>query len=311
MLLGMITSVNKQYFFSKSLLSLPIWPQSWLNQLRRLKQHNLFAPWLTFVSQLIGLSFSLGCLVAFLLVLLFSDISFVWRSTLLNAEQVYPFLKAISWPWQFIDSAQPVKQTLIASQELRFGAELQKSVDFGSWWAFLFMAQFVYSVVPRLGSTMWTKVTLSLAIQDYHQREQAPSPLVNQIPVDIQLEPIAVGRPTLEHYNLVCWLSLNSTMTARAIAGFDQPQNIYQAGFHGDDEQAAMDDDLTQLVLVAAWEPPLGELQDFLEHGRGILMPLDFNGENWVPIEPHYLDEWRRFTQTQEHWTLFVNKELK
>lgn len=309
------TSVNsdkKGHYLTSMILAIPIWPRAWLDDLQALKQQNLFKCWLAFVSQLVGLFFSLGCLVAFLLVLLFSDISFVWRSTLLNAEHIYPFLRALAWPWQFIPSAQPIEQTLIASQELRFSEQSQTSVDYGSWWAFLFTAQVCYALIPRALGAIWAKVSLTQAIRKYGQNtSKVPAPLVNQVPADVNLEPIDEQRPNIGPYNVVCWLALDEDMVERAVAGFGPPERVYQAGFHGEDEQVAIADKLTQVVLVAAWEPPLGELKDFLDNGNGIIMPLDFNGKTWQTIAPHYLDEWRRFAQSQKNWCVFVDKDLK
>ncbi len=293
------------------LIAIPIWPRAWLDDLQTLKHHNVFDVWLRFVSQLVGLSFSLGCLVAFLLVLLFSDISFVWRSTLLDAQHIYPFLKALAWPWQFIPGAQPLEATLVASQELRFSQTSNTAIDYGSWWAFLFTAQVVYALIPRLIGTLWANLSLSKALKKNAQAVQTPAPLVNQVPVSVNLEPIEALRPDVSPYNLVCWLALDPAMVEQASLGFGKPEHIYQAGFHGDDEEAAIADELTQVVLVAAWEPPLGELKDFLDHGKGIIMPLDFKGTTWQPIAPHYLDEWRRFAQAQKNWSIFVDKELK
>jgi len=310
MLLGLFSQSTDTRFLSNFLLSLPIWPRPWLTQLRALKQHQLLDRWIAFISQLIGLSFGLGCLSAFIVVLLFSDVSFVWRSTLLNAQDVYPFLAALAWPWQFIESAQPIKEVLIASQELRYLPSDKPSVDYGTWWQFLFVAQIFYGIIPRLIGTLWTKWVFNQAFKTHIADNTVLSPLVNQQPIDIELAPISDNRPQLDNYNVICWLSLPPTMMERAINNFSSPQMIYQAGFHGDDEQAAIDDPLPQLVLVAAWEPPLGELADFLARGQGVIMPLDFNQNSWQPLAKRDVDEWQRFAQSQPNWTLFIDKEL-
>jgi len=310
LLVGAVSTSPKHFYLTNCLIALPLWPRSWVAALAQLKQQQLFAPWLRFVSQALGLAFSLGCLTAFLFVLLFSDIAFVWRSTLLSAEQIYPVLKAIAWPWQIVDSAQPLKALLVQTQELRFGANANHNVDYGRWWAFLLMAQIVYAVMPRLVTTGIAAFKLRSAMINQTRAHNQPAPLINKTPAKPILEPIRTNLPTLDNYNVVCWLSLDTKMLGQAIERFPVPKNIYQAGFHGEDEQTAIDDNTTQLVLVAAWEPPLGELKDFLAHGHGVIMPLDFNQAQWQSIAPHYLDEWRRFTQSLDGWQLYVDKEL-
>lgn len=311
LIVSSFSQTKSNHILTRCVLAIPLWPNEWIIQLKQLKQQQIFSPWLNYVSHLIGFAFSLGCLAAFTFMLVFSDVAFVWRSTLLSADNIYPILKALALPWQFIDAAQPVKSILINSQEMRFSAASTNDNDYGSWWKFLFVAQVCYALLPRCLGACYSLFRFKRALMTATSIERAPSPLVNQVPQSVELTPLASERPSLAQYNVVCWLALDQQMLSEAIAGFSKPQAVYQAGFHGDDEATAMADSRTQLVLVAAWEPPLGELKDFLAHGHGVIMPLDFNGHQWQEIAPHYLDEWRRFTQSQTNWTLFVDKELK
>jgi hypothetical protein len=62
------------------------------------------------------------------------------------------------------------------------------------------------------------------------------------------------------------------------------------------------------LVLVKSWEPPLGELGDYLHSLSGsqqkFILPLDW-GEGVVkPITANHLNEWRRFCGTLSGWQL-------
>jgi len=125
------------------------------------------------------------------------------------------------------------------------------------------------------------------------------------------LSAVLTQRPALADYNLCCWLALNDELTMQIINRFDNPPSkTFQVGFHGNDESAALLDNKPQLLLVAAWEPPMGELKDYLEQGNGIVMLVDHKEGLWQPISEHYIDEWRRFCAALEHWALFVDKDL-
>jgi len=310
MVFGLFSRGASPHYITNGLIAVPLWPKSWRIALQTLKREGRLVSWLALVSHRIALSFSLGSVIALLFVLLFSDVAFVWRSTLLSADHIYPLLKTLAWPWQFYEQAQPSKALLIASQELRYGGSSNNAVDFGNWWRFLLMAQLTYALIPRMIACLWANVVFGATETDAVKSTGERIPLVNRMPVKVELVPLDSARPQFKEYNVVCWLSLTDEMLARAIAPFEPPTAIYQAGFHGHDEEKALGDPLPQLVLVAAWEPPLGELSDFLTAGTGVIMPLEFNGNNWRPIASHHLDEWHRFTQSHSGWRLFIDEEL-
>jgi len=310
MIIGLFSSGNSPHYVTNGLIALPLWPNSWRLALQNLKKQGRLVSWLSSISHAIALSFSLGSIVALLFVLLFSDIAFVWRSTLLSADHIYPLLKTLAWPWQLYEQAQPSRTLLIASQELRYGAASSEAADFGHWWRFLLMAQLTYALIPRAVAYLWATIVFRTTKLAADKSAGEPAPLVNRMPIEVNLVPLDSTRPRLKEYNVVCWLSLSDEMLTRAIAPFEQPIAIYQAGFHGQDEEKAIGDPLPQLVLVAAWEPPLGELSDFLSEGTGVIMPLEFNDNNWRPIASHHLDEWHRFTQNHPGWRLFIDEEL-
>ncbi|MDP2562260.1 DUF2868 domain-containing protein [Psychrobium sp. 1_MG-2023] len=294
-------------------LALPIWPREWLISVQQLKQQQLLTPWLKLQSQKLSLAFSGGCLFAFIFVLLFSDVSFVWRSTLLTAEHIYPVLAAIAMPWTYLDIALPTKEVLELTQEQRINHDnLTSSVDYGQWWQFLLAAQLCYAIIPRLIALCWLSLTFSKAHKAQQQTVTTPAPLLNPQPAKPQLTNASSERPLFDSFNLVCWSQVPDALLMQVKDKFPPADNLFHVGFHGSetDEEKARADDKEQLVIVAAWEPPMGELKDFLLQGRGVIMPIDFKEEQWQSISPHYLDEWRRFCHPLENWTLFVDKEL-
>ncbi|MDO7657406.1 MAG: DUF2868 domain-containing protein, partial [OM182 bacterium] len=101
------------------------------------------------LSQSLTLSFATGNLVGFVLMLLATDVSFVWRSTLLDAATLFPILDTLASPWGFWQAAQPSLEMLNQTQDFRLRGALLEGNYVGQWWQFLLSAQLCYSIVPR------------------------------------------------------------------------------------------------------------------------------------------------------------------
>jgi len=98
MVFGLFSRGASPHYITNGLIAVPLWPKSWRIALQTLKREGRLVSWLALVSHRIALSFSLGSVIALLFVLLFSDVAFVWRSTLLSADHIYPLLKTLAWP---------------------------------------------------------------------------------------------------------------------------------------------------------------------------------------------------------------------
>lgn len=290
------------------LLKLPVIPVSQRDLLINLKKQQRFKPWLLLVTQQSVLAFSLGCLLSFFAVLLFSDVAFVWRSTLLSPEHIQGLLAVIALPWAWLESAQPALELVQVTQENRMTSS-SPTIDYGAWWLFLFMAQITYAIMPRLLSTLMARYHFN-RLPDFTTDFKSNQPL-NKQPAAPNLASVSHQKPLQQPYNLCCWLQLSPVLIDKVLVNhLQQPQHVYQVGFHGQDEALALSDELPQLLLVAAWEPPMGELQDYLEQGHGVIQLLDHKEGVWQDIAPHYVDEWRRFCLNLDNWTLFIDKEL-
>jgi len=301
---------NHQSFLGiKRVVKLPIWSEELKSQIKILKRDQRFNAWLFMQSQQSVLAFSVGCLVSFIMVLLFSDVAFVWRSTLLETHHILPILEFIALPWSMTDIAQPAQWLVEATKENRMNAA-PSGKNHGVWWQFLFVAQLVYAIIPRLMSTFFARLKFKRMPQFSHSK-LCKDESINPQPLSPQLAQVLDTRPLLTNYNLCCWLQLDNLMIEKIVSSFDMaPINTFQVGFHGGDELSAIANNKAQLLLVAAWEPPMGELKDYLEQGRGIVMLIDHKDGVWQPIPEHYIDEWRRFCLSLEHWSLFVDKDL-
>ena len=90
------------------------------------------------------------------------------------------------------------------------------------------------------------------------------------------------------------------------------PDQVYSLGANTpiEDEQRVINDTRKKLLVVAAWEPPMGELEDFMQQTQGVLLPLDWNEEKLQAVNALHLDEWRRFCYAQPSWQLQQPEEL-
>ncbi|WP_119394202.1 DUF2868 domain-containing protein [Salinibius halmophilus] len=93
-----------------------------------------------------------SALITFIFWLLVTDITFVWRSTLLEPNQVLlSALNFLSLPWQWlVPSATVSNQLLVDSQIYRQGGDLVSALATRQWWSFLLLSMVVWVWLPRL-----------------------------------------------------------------------------------------------------------------------------------------------------------------
>ena len=309
-LLALFSVLKKPPLLVGVIARLSLWPSSWREALPELKRERRFQSWLFCQSQKAMLSFNLGCLVSFVTLLLFNDLSFVWRSTLLTAEDIYPFLSLIASPWAFIESAQPALELLVSTRDSRLVAHPAGGAEYGLWWKFLVAAQLCYGTLPRLMLLWLANYRFNaLPAQPVEAVMPVTGPLVNRAPEApslAQVKRVESGTAMPQPYCLVLWADLPQSLVDEVTDQMGLPEQTFHAGPHGEMEQelAAEADSRSKLVLVAAWEPPLGELNDFLQQGHGALMPLDWRDNAFTQVSALHLNEWRRFCHPLEQWQL-------
>lgn len=318
-LLTLITALLVAVFkaplnFASVLLNFPLWPRSWLASQGELKRSKLHRPWLFLQSQKIALVLSLGSLLAFFVLLLISDVVFVWRSTLLNVDHIYPILKTIAQPWYWVELAQPLKEQVASAQDSR----LLLNVDLLAadiWWRYIFMAQLCYVLIPRLCMYYWghyqfKKATLRQAQEKINQQSEQGVALTSNHETPLQ----AIGEDVLDLSQgiLLQWVGLPIALQQKLFDKLGVPQAIYS--IEGKTDQREIDavllDRRHKTILVAAWEPPLGELEDFMRQTTGTLLLLDWVGDHFQRVESQHLDEWRRFCCALSNWQLVQCEEL-
>jgi len=252
------------------------------------------------------LSFVAGNLLGFALMLLAMDISFVWRSTLLEASDLLPVLDFVAMPWSFWSAAQPSLEMLSQTQDFRLQGSPNDANYVGQWWRFLLAAQLCYSLLPRtllwlIAKNRLMRKTKTLSTE-LNQNVAAEKPIseidklaesVTEMPVDSILFDLA-HTPD----------SLLSDIGERL-----QVATIHRTpvDLHSQLQRVDYANSPALVVLVRSWEPPLAELADSLreeltaeQQSNLFIAPIDWvsapqKNERLVEPQVAHTQEWRRF----------------
>ena len=296
------------------ILEIPLWPRHLVLALSQLTSNRGRQLWLFYQTQVLAVSFSLGCLLLYLLLLLGSDITFVWRSTLLEPEDLLPVLTAIGLPWSFWPEAQASMSLIEQTRDFRLDAEGASPSAVGLWWKYILATQLTYSLLPR-------GVMLLVARRKYHALLQngGPQSLSGFEPranvgagEDVALADVT--RSVTAPYALLAWAELPSNHQAGVQQRLGDAAEMHhvgplqeQAGLHLPAEQSLV-------VVVKSWEPPLAELADrlaeFDSSADKLLLPLDWNDTGLRKPSDAHLEEWRRFAATLPGWQVLQPEAL-
>ncbi|MEX2468325.1 MAG: DUF2868 domain-containing protein [Pseudohongiellaceae bacterium] len=288
------------------LLELPVWPASQRAALMTILTHRERKAWLIYQAQFFSLGFSLGCLLLYLLLLLATDISFVWRSTLLESGQLLPVLETLALPWWFWDNAQASLVLLEQTRDFRLDLEGDARGRVGLWWRYILAAQLAYSLLPRTVALLLARRVLgrrssvATGSDKTGQRVRYPT----QDPVLA-----AVTGTVAPPFVLLDWAAAPQPVLAslqELLGAAERLQSVGPGMPEG--ELAQSGSPAALVVLVKSWEPPLGELADFLQAlpsaPQRLLLPLDFDARGLQPLRQAHLDEWRRFAAHVGDWQI-------
>ncbi|WP_185964469.1 DUF2868 domain-containing protein [Aliikangiella marina] len=291
-------------------LAAPLWGHSIQQRLHRLAQCSLDKHWLFFQSQAAALGFSLASLATFFMLLIATDINFVWRSTILDAADMLPVLEFWASPWSFWQSAQPSLELLQMTQDSRINGSHSSANLYAAWWPFVLATQLFYCVVLRTG-------LLIVVFQLYKVKQR--SDFTNQLSSEIFSS--TVRQENLEYAPLVHeiphWLAVNNWAGAElelltSVNHGMRMDNLMNAGPLASEQERgfAARWQGEQVILVKAWEPPLGELSDFMINGSGFIWPLDWKQNQLTKVNQNHLDEWRRFVAKHKNWQVYLPNSL-
>src|SRR5690606_35565706 len=105
-------------------------------------------------------------------------------------------------------------------------------------------------------------------------------------------------------WDLVDWAAAPEHCKRQVFAALGAPRQQFRAGPLAslEEEEASLGGANLKVVLVKSWEPPMGELHDYLVRSAGLVLPLDWDDQALRPIRPGHLQEWRRFCGTLDEW---------
>ena len=120
---------------------------------------------LLMITQIFGVFFNVGVLIALLLPL-GRDVAFGWQSTLTTSpEAVSKLVSSIAAPWSFLPNAHPTAEQVVQSRfSYSEGIHSLSLPAMTSWWPFLFYATFFYGFLVRLALLIWCGLSLRAAL---------------------------------------------------------------------------------------------------------------------------------------------------
>jgi len=283
---------------------MPLWSNQINSAFLRQKQAPLSKIQFFYQSQLAAVSFSIASLLVFLVLLLTTDVNFVWRSTLLTAENIFPLLEFFALPWPFWQAAQPELSLLIQTQDSRILNGNSTLSHLGDWWEYILAAQIFYAFLLRVVTIFCCKAWII-----YRTKSNGELHLVTERhSIHSQLEPQLLAKvltDTRSDFALNNWCGLEPELKQQILTKLSHSATSELAA----GPLASYSEQLVaerwqepQLILVKGWEPPMGELMDYMQNGSGYLLPLDWSEQKMKPLSEGHLNEWRRFAQSLPKW---------
>ncbi len=299
-------------------------------------------------SQLFGVAFNMGALMTVFLLIAVKDIAFGWSTTLqVQSENLLQITNLLALPWQaWLPVALPDLELVEASRYFRLqngreGVVVDPEL-LGQWWPFIMLCIASYGLIPRLIALFFCRLNLARSMTQaicYFPGRQELLDRMNTAIVEThaeQFDSAAVttteswkkvaaekNRSAISTIVLINWSSLDlrekPLLEMISQAGHFMVSALYDAGSScGVDEDlravrsvSESDPDEPVGVLVKAWEPPLGELADFLMDLRDgcsrerliRIIPVAIGAEGLVVPDKRDLDEWQRFvTEMADPW---------
>ncbi|MCG7200382.1 DUF2868 domain-containing protein [Marinobacter pelagius] len=277
-----------------------------------------------------GTAFALAGLATLLVMVVVQDLAFGWSTTLNTASAGYHSLVttvAMPWAW-FWPGAVPSLELVEATRFFRAapGTSGADPARWGQWWPFVVMLWITWTLLPRVFLLALSQVLLRHRAGRLLARHPGMQALLYRMETatldtgsghndagDLPDTRTWVRPDTLPDTALmICWAGAGEPELPQRLQGPDT--RTFRAG--GRASLARDDEVIAQvagelagyknpavIVVTRSWEPPTGELHDFLESARECwpsgtrvaLLPLAHD-PNRLP-QPHLVQPWLRFTE--------------
>lgn len=283
------------------------------------------------LTQIFAVSFNIGAALALISLSTLSDPALGWRSSLLKPENVYAAAATIALPWSWwLPQALPTSDEVVATQysslESRFA--LSPVVGTGVWAAwlpFLLASLLAYGLAPRVLALIFAQWRLRRALRDVdfghadfqRLRERLVRPLVEtQSEEGEESGPIAapgvvagVDVSPAQNPLVLKWAGVREPGIGELVGrrlGVEPKRVLAVGGIDTAADAAALAgvaaDEAPVVLVVEAWEPPVGDYLDFLKlvrerAGRRPVIVLLYHADSEgrpAPPRPADADQWRR-----------------
>jgi len=252
-------------------------------------------------AQLGGLGFGLGGLAVLLAMIVLQDLAFGWSTTLATgAEAFHRLLNALSLPWQALwPAAVPNLELVEATRFFRVQATAPplaaQAQRWGEWWPFVVALWSSYVILPRALLALCSHVLLNLRARRTLRlhpglaalQARMRTPVVestagkadNATPQETAESAGFAALPAVG--TLLCWAGAGKPLLPPALAALaEAPLRVGGSASLAEDTEAieaaaarlraAAPSARHAVVLVRAWEPPTGELADFLHQAQAV-----------------------------------------
>lgn len=311
--------------------------QPWRALLRRFRNHpesavssKLQPVLMARAAQLGGLCFALAGLVTLLVMVVLQDLAFGWSTTLeTSASRYHSLIAAIATPWAWLwPAAAPDLALVEATRFFRAsaGAGSMEPARWGQWWPFIAMLWTTWALLPRLILALLAGVL----IRRKARQLLASHPAMRALLYRMETPALDTGnehndasdlpdtdthlklQPLPDASIVLCWAgagdpelpdALSSGKRLIAKAGGRQTlekdrQTLTQVAMQLEQEPGR-----SVILVVRSWEPPTGELEDFLISARELwpkptqiaLVPLATHIEQ--EPDAHQVQQWLRFAK--------------
>ncbi|WP_053076091.1 DUF2868 domain-containing protein [Marinobacter psychrophilus] len=281
-----------------------------------------------------GLSFAVAALLTLLAMVVTQDLAFGWSTTLNTAASGYHQLtSALATPWTWLwPSAVPDPALVEATRFFRAGTNTALTpARWGQWWPFVSMLWLMWVVLPRLLLRLLASALVRLRTRKLllcHPglralRERMATSVLDTGAGHNDADDLPDTRhntllqPLPEKAQLLSWAGAGSVTEEQtlpaALAAICPGQALNVGGLASlsQDQQAiaqlaVSSDAVTAIMLVRSWEPPTGELLDFLDsarhnwpaNSRVFLLPLAAETRNPSnTAKDRQLQPWLRFAE--------------
>jgi hypothetical protein len=280
-------------------------------------------------AQIGGLFFALAGIISLLLMVLLQDLAFGWSTTLeTDARSYHMLIATIAAPWAWLwPAAAPDLGLVEATRFFRASSVGQGDINparWGQWWPFIAMLWTTWALLPRY----LLYLLAGILIRRKARRLLAKHPAMRALMYRMETETLDTGNehhdaqdmPELNHQIALTPLPKASILLSWAGAGdSDLPASLVhnkslQAKIGGRttlaEDQNTLERVATQLtqesnrcvlLVTRSWEPPTGELEDFIikaqkawpKGAQIVLVPLATNTAR--EPEHHHVQQWLRF----------------